>query len=34
VVNHNGRENEKAYKYINVHITESLCYTEEINTTL
>ena len=34
VVNHNGKENEKAYKYINVYISESLCCTEEINTTL
>ena len=34
VVSHNGKENEKVCKYINVCITESLCCTEAINTTL
>ena len=34
VVNHNGKEYEKVYKYINVCITGSLYCTEEINTTL
>ena len=32
VINHNGKEYEKEYIYI--CITESLCYTAEINTTL
>ena len=35
VINHNGRENEKniyIYIYIYIYMTESLCYTAEINT--
>ena len=33
VVNNNGKEYEKEYIY-NICITESLCYTAEMNTTL
>ena len=32
VINHNGKEYEK--EYVCVCVTESLCYTPEINTTL
>ena len=36
LINHNGKEYEKEYIYIYIyiHITESLCCTAEINTTL
>ena len=34
VINHNGKEYEKEYIYMYVCITESLCCTAEINTTL
>ena len=34
VINHNGKEHEKEYICIYIYITESLCCTAEINTTL
>ena len=34
VINHNGKEYEKEYIYIYIYITEILCCTAEINTTL
>ena len=34
MINHNGEEYEKEYIYVCVCITESLCCTAEINTTL
>ena len=34
VINHNGKEYKKKRMYIYICITESLCYTAEVNTTL
>ena len=34
VIKHNGKEYEKVYIYVYIYVTESLCCTAEINTTL
>ena len=34
MINDNGKEYEKECVYINMYVTDSLCYTAEINTTL